>query len=126
MALEEITNDVFPFIIYVQFGGNRKAARKLYHKKISAEEYYDPTDNSDSEYDEAELYVCEEAKTPHSLIWFKNENPGQGFIAHEALHAIVHAFVHMGVPISAENDETLCYMLQNVVEKLNELIESRE
>ena len=125
MALSEIRNDVFPFVVHIQFGGNRKSARKSFLKEIDSIDHYDPAEGT-PENNEGELYVCEETGTPHSLIWFRDGSPSVGIIVHEALHAVIYAFGVLGIPVSAKNDETLAYTLQVVVEKIVEIVNGRE
>jgi hypothetical protein len=59
-------------------------------------------------------------KSPDGLKYFymlfNGTNPNIGTIAHEAVHVAGAICEQLGIPVNAENDETLAYMVDYLVQ----------
>ena len=64
--------------------------------------------------------IYKKTKKKFAVIWVENfaEKPEYGLITHEAIHAACEVFNGIGVPISYDNQETIAYYVQWIVEQI--------
>jgi hypothetical protein len=53
------------------------------------------------------------------LIWFRDDKPKPGVIAHEALHATCSSLARCGLQMTDSSEETYAYYLDWLVEKIH-------
>jgi hypothetical protein len=62
-------------------------------------------------------------KKVHILIWFKDEVPKAGVIAHECFHATCAALRATGLSLSTKSEEAYAYYLDWLVDKVYKELE---
>lgn len=109
---KKITNQVYPFALFLRLGGTKEQAAKWFEAKFEIQEY--------ETYRSAMATTFVLTNEPSHLIWFK-EVPGAPIIAHEALHSVKHILSTMGLErLQDANEEAYAYMMQWTVNQIVE------
>lgn len=103
--------EIFDARVIVQAGGSIQQAETTYQKKIAPAEFKTSYPNM--------LACCLNSELcKSSVIWFKDNKPGGGIVAHEALHAAFHCLNLSAVHPTAEEHETLAYLQEFIIRQI--------
>lgn len=83
--------------------------------------------DKDLQHCEALTLTEEHGRTqkPVILLWFRDENPKPGVVAHECFHAVVSSLRERGMSLSAKSEEAYAYYLDWLVDKVHSLLEKQ-
>jgi hypothetical protein len=96
--------------VAVQLGGTPESANRHFGKLFGVE--FD----SISEHIDGRMLGLSDNKNVG--LWFRDEVPELGTLAHEALHATCHILRLSGVPLTIESEEAYTYLQGYIIRKI--------
>lgn len=104
---------IYPFDLYVTNERNYEKIKESV-KEIISEDVWNEIDELKGDYDARTLIFS----SGQTIIVLKKIN--HGLIAHESLHAVHFLMDKIGQKLTFASDESYCYLLQYIVDKIYE------
>jgi hypothetical protein len=116
-VIREFDTVIYPVDIVVAVGDVEEEVNKLYSPENDAYNYI----GRPEEYGATTYRICnKETNDVKVLIWIYSIREWRSsFIAHEAGHATMEIFKHIGAGIDYDNQEPFCYLLGTVSRFIN-------